>query len=157
MDVAVACWKPRVFTWSRMCDVYAIPKWSINLLISRLMAVPSIILLWKTRLARSAISTSIFRWVGFDNGFESMIGKLPFLDLDSRRKVRHYGPSWTGKTQIHTGVIELLSLDTIWLGTIWTGPTKTLYSFFDFSIKRNMTNGGSNVYTKNFFFYTSYY
>jgi hypothetical protein len=23
--------------------------------------------------------------VGFDNGFESMIGKLPFLDLDSSR------------------------------------------------------------------------
>ncbi|QHO57685.1 uncharacterized protein DS421_3g84370 [Arachis hypogaea] len=37
------------------------------------------------------------------------------------------------------------------------GSTKTLYSFFDFSIKRNMTNSSSNVYTTNLFFYTSYY
>jgi len=52
--------------------------------------------------------------VEFDNGFESVIGKLPFLDLDSHRNSGTVVLSELEKLKKnHTGVIELLSFDTI--------------------------------------------
>lgn len=65
MDVFVVWWNFRVFIWFRICDVYVILKWFINLLISCLMVVLFIILLWKIRLVCFVISIFIFYLVGF--------------------------------------------------------------------------------------------
>ena len=42
------------------------------------------------------------------------------------------------------------SLRIIHCNSVWVGPTKTLYDFYNFSIKGNMINNDSNVYTKDF-------
>lgn len=82
MDVVVVCWNFRVFIWFRICDVYVILKWFINLLISCFMVVLFIVLLWKIRLVCFVISIFIFCWVEFDNGFELVIVKFFFIDFD---------------------------------------------------------------------------
>ena len=50
----------------------------------------------------------LFRWVMFDNGFELMIVKLHFIDLNLCKKFRNYGPNWIKETLIYISVIELL-------------------------------------------------
>lgn len=88
----------------------------------------------------------------------SMIKKLSFLYLDLLRnwKIMIFVKSWRLEfIQYHKFAYFKYQpfIWFTWLYIIWIGLIKTLYSFFDFLIKRRMINIGLNTYRMNFFFY----